>query len=466
MDLVRDGEAPPIRTLTYEVVLAAKSLPAAAYFFTDIDLLATDARIKAARIYRRLAEEGCPVFNDPATVKSRYGLLRTLHLLGLNPINAYLAEEETMPGRFPVFIRIKDGHLTLPISDPLPDQATLDRAIDAAVEAGTPLQSILIVEYAAEPIRPGIFRKLSVFRLGDLYLPHPCVHDVTWPVKYGRRGSATPELYEEELQIMRDNRYAERLRPQFEAGNIDYGRADFGEVGGQLCTYEINSNPLIRIGIPPHSSPQRKTTYQLWVDVLRDALWSVERTTPSDSAEISLAGTSLAALSKAVDRFPNLKRGFHLLSLEQLKRGQFDAALRSVEEAIDREPEIPEILLTKARVLLAMGRATPAIEAVQAAVTLVPEDPKIKVRAAKILARGKQLDEALAIARDSQRADPRSVRAHLVTAEILNTLGDVGGATAAAEEAVSIDPSDEAAEAMLIKLCSRKAKADIRWSGH
>ena len=122
--------------------------------------------------------------------------------------------------------------------------------------------------------------------------------------------------------------------------------------------------------------------------------------------------------------------------------------------------------MTKARILLATGRAAPAIETIRTAVAMVPEDPKIKARAAKILARGKQLVEALAIARDSRRADPRSAKPHVLIADILGRIGDLDGAIIAAGEALSIDPSEAAAEAQLIRLRRRKAKADIRSSGH
>jgi hypothetical protein len=129
--------------------------------------------METARLYRRLKDGGCRVLNDPARVRTRFALLRGLYRVGLNPINAYLVEENLAP-RFPVFIRVADRHDS-PLSDLIYDQAELDRAISAATVAGVPRSTILIVEYAAEPIRPGVFRKSSVFRIGD-----HLVRDVNW----------------------------------------------------------------------------------------------------------------------------------------------------------------------------------------------------------------------------------------------------------------------------------------------
>jgi len=41
--------------------------------------------------------------------------------------------------------------------------------IEHAVAGGTAISSLLLVEYAPEPVRSGLFRKLSVFRIGNVY---------------------------------------------------------------------------------------------------------------------------------------------------------------------------------------------------------------------------------------------------------------------------------------------------------
>jgi hypothetical protein len=133
------------------------------------------------------------------------------------------------------------------------------RAIEAAVAAGAPISSLLLVEYAAEPVRPGLFRKLSVFRIGDVYFGAHCVHEDKWLVKLGTKGIAPPELYEDELRIVRDNPFEAVLKPVFELAAIEYGRSDFGLVGGKAQIYEINSNPHIQFPTEHPSAPRTES---------------------------------------------------------------------------------------------------------------------------------------------------------------------------------------------------------------
>jgi hypothetical protein len=219
--LRNDPRAPPISTLAYRQALKEPALPEAAYVFTDIDRLSTRELIAAAALYRRLQQEGRRVLNDPARVQVRFLLLRALYRSGINPFNVYSVEEGDKPARFPVFLRLSSGH-EAPLSDLLFDQDTLERAIAAAVSFGFPRHALMVVEYAAEPVRPGLFRKHSVFRLGDEFIPHVCVHDTSWLVKLGRAGVAGQDLYEEELKFMQENAFADRLKPVFAIADIDY----------------------------------------------------------------------------------------------------------------------------------------------------------------------------------------------------------------------------------------------------
>src|SRR5262245_3435604 len=181
----RDAAAPKVTVLPYDEALVQPALPKATYVFTDFDRLNTNDLVEAARLFRRLEENGCRVLNDPARVRTRFALLRGLYRSGLNPINAYSAEEDNRPTRYPVFIRIGDGHDGT-LTGLLWDQSELDLAIEAAIVAGFPQSRILIIEYAAQPIRPGVFRKSSVYRVGDYFITDICWHDTFWEVKSDR----------------------------------------------------------------------------------------------------------------------------------------------------------------------------------------------------------------------------------------------------------------------------------------
>lgn len=268
----RDPAAPPIQVMTYDQLIAARRLREMTTVFTDLDRLSSHDLELSALIHRSLAAAKVPALNDPARVKTRYALLRSLHEAGINDFNVYRVDEERLPKRYPVFVRRDSGH-GQPLSGLLEDREQLIRAIDAAVEAGAPASNLLIIEYAAEPVLPGVFRKLAVSRIGDRLGPQPSVHDDQWLVKYGKLGVATEALYEEEWQFFRDMPHAEDLWRAFEIASIAYGRADFGIVGGRVQIYEINTNPTVHSDTAHASQTRQRSLHYAWqlhIDRLRD----------------------------------------------------------------------------------------------------------------------------------------------------------------------------------------------------
>jgi hypothetical protein len=241
---VQESPGLKLRIATYDQLFRMTKAPRATYVFSDLDRLPMWRVRHAARVYRQLRDGGVRVLNDPARLPSRYGLLRKLYRHGINHFDTYRVEEGIVPARWPVFLRAEGEH-EAPLTDLMHSWDEAQHAIESAVAAGAPVSSLLLIEYAAEPVRPGLFRKLSVFRIGDAYFGATCVHDDKWLVKYGTVGIAPAELYEDELRIVRDNPFGAALKPAFELAAIEYGRADFGLVGGKVQIYEINSNPHI-----------------------------------------------------------------------------------------------------------------------------------------------------------------------------------------------------------------------------
>ena len=248
---------------TYAELRNSKRLRRATYILSDLDRLSATQLREAAGFYRTLRDGGCRVLNNPARVLSRYGLLRTLHNAGLNSFNAYRVEEQVEPRRFPVFLRTEGDH-GYPSSGLVNSPAELKQAVRRAVDLGRPLASLLVIEYAAEPIAGELFRKLSVFQVGGKRLACANVHQESWLVKYGTEGVATEELYEDEARIVRDNPYGDALARAFKLGGVDYGRADFGIVGGRVEVYEINSNPDVKLRPKPHPFARRVETGELY----------------------------------------------------------------------------------------------------------------------------------------------------------------------------------------------------------
>jgi hypothetical protein len=246
------------------------------YIFTDLDRLPLWGLGKIAALYQSLRNRGYHVLNDPARTAGRFGLLRALNRAGINQFDAYRVEALETPRRWPVFLRV-DGDHSAPVSDLLGSEAELDAAVEAAIQKGIPRSALLVIEYAAEPVQPGLFRKLSVFRIGDQLIGATCVHDDQWLVKYGKPGIAPDHLYEEEYGFVADNPFGDVLRRVFEIAAIDYGRADFGLIGGRPQIYEINSNPDVKLRPEPSSAPRRDETMALFRDNYLAALRALDQ---------------------------------------------------------------------------------------------------------------------------------------------------------------------------------------------
>lgn len=290
-EVLRDRRAPRCEIVSYDRLFAAARLPRAVYVFTDLDRLGGWDLELAGAAHRALVRAGVPTLNDPARVRKRYGLLRALHEAGINQFNAYRVEEGIRPARYPVFLRREVGHRA-PQSGLLDDWNATRRAIDATAEQGIPLGEVLIIEYAAEPARPGVFRKLSLARVGDRYTPMHCVHQNTWLVKQGSDHTGPLDLFEDELRIMRENPYAEALAPAFEIARIDYGRADFGLVGGRVQIYEINTNPKVAYG-SEHPIALRNESQRLAWEKMLDALRALDER-PVGRGPVRIADKRLA----------------------------------------------------------------------------------------------------------------------------------------------------------------------------
>jgi hypothetical protein len=263
-----------IELLYYSKIPDLRRISRATYIFTDLDRLPTEMLHMAAQIYRQIREQGAKVLNDPARVLSRSGLLRALFLQGINRFNAYPVEEGIAPQRWPVFLRTEGTH-----AGPLPElyqsAEELEEAIERAVAGGLPRSRLLIVEFLAEPIRPGLYRKLSCFRVGQTSVATTCVYDTQWIAKDGKLGITPPELYDDELRIVRENPYGAAVSRAFEIAGIEYGRVDFGLIGGEIQIYEINTNPHIKLG-REHPSPVRVESYRVFARNFLDALKAID----------------------------------------------------------------------------------------------------------------------------------------------------------------------------------------------
>jgi hypothetical protein len=274
------AEAPKTkpRVITYDEIFRRAPPALATYVFTDLDRLPRWRVREAALLCRRLRDGGARVLNDPARMRSRYGLLRGLHLKGLNRFNAWRVEDEALPERWPVFLRAEGDH-DGPLSGLLHNAEEARAAIEQAIAAGAPVTNLLLVEYCAEEIRPGLFRKLGMYRMGEAYFAALSAHEDDWVAKRGKTGIAPAELYDEELRTVRENSFEADLRPVFEFAGVEYGRADFSLVGGKVQTYEINSNPHNEFQTE-HPHPARLESFRLFKQNFFAALAAIDSGPP------------------------------------------------------------------------------------------------------------------------------------------------------------------------------------------
>ena len=93
---------------------------------------------------------------------------------------------------------------------------------------------------------------------------YTCVHEDSWIVKYGKAGVASEDMYEEEHVLVRDNPFAEAVKPAFDLAGIDYGRVDFGLVDGKPQIYEINNNPFVDLSPKREAASRRQESSALF----------------------------------------------------------------------------------------------------------------------------------------------------------------------------------------------------------
>jgi len=268
-----------LRIVSYQSAFQSPWKRRATYIFSDLDRLNFWELQLAARLYLRLKEAGVSVLNNPATVRQRYSLLRTFRARGINDFDVWRVEEDVMPQRFPVFLRTESAHRG-PLSDLLCNPTAVEEAVQGAVREGYPLRELLLIEYCAEPVSEGVFRKNAIYRVGDRLVPCLSVHESRWSAKRGERGIAGQDLYDDEHEMVVTNRHGTSLRSAFEMSNIEYGRADFGMVAGRPQVYEINTNPMIK-QIGDHPFPIRAEAGRLAFQKLVEAFEAID--TPSGS---------------------------------------------------------------------------------------------------------------------------------------------------------------------------------------
>lgn len=267
------------KLLSYDKAFKSKSLPVGTYIFSDLDRLGTWELELAAILYRVLKRAGAHVLNDPARARTRFSLLKTLHRERINRFEVYRPSLGEWPKRYPVFARRDHFHSGV-LTKLIEDEENLRKSLQKICNSGVPDSNVIVVEYAAEPIREGLFRKYAVYRIGSHFFRDLTVHQDHWVAKRGRPGIAGEELYQEELDTMQSVPFLKTIKKVFKLGNIAYGRVDFGIVNGRPQIYEINTNPRVGFSLLKHPFPQRIKSHEIFKENYRAAVKALETQLP------------------------------------------------------------------------------------------------------------------------------------------------------------------------------------------
>jgi hypothetical protein len=275
---------PSVRLRSYEELFHATRLPTGTYIFTDLERLSAAALEHAARCWEELASSGRPVrlLNHPGRVLRRYELLRALRQRGVNDFDVYRPDESKGPKRFPVFLRGENDH-SGPVTELLHAPEELATALEK-LEAEGRLEGKIVTEFNGLADERGLYRKYAAFMIGGRVIPNHLLFGRNWIVK-GYEKVVDEGTVAEELRFVRSNPHEEILREIFAIARIDYGRADYGLIGGRIQVYEINTNPTIMgPGLPKH--PARLPRKEIFARNLIAALRWLDLATPREGATV------------------------------------------------------------------------------------------------------------------------------------------------------------------------------------
>lgn len=229
-----------LEVLPYERLFRSRSVPPGVHIFSDIERLRPSERRLAAELADRIVAAGSRILNHPAEALTRHALHEALHAAGVNRFRSHRSLDPRRM-RFPVFLRTErehDGPLTGLLHGPGELAAALLRLArhPLALRAG-----LLAVEYEETRDDAGLYRKYSVQRIGDRFLPRHVLVSRHWMLKVA--DLVDRDTVADEVRYLEDVPEMPQIREVFALARIDYGRIDYARKDGRLVIWEINTNP-------------------------------------------------------------------------------------------------------------------------------------------------------------------------------------------------------------------------------
>lgn len=241
-----------IKLLSYGQLFRIREFPPGAFVFTDFDRLsAADlGRVRVFARYLAQSRPGFPILNHPDRVLGRFDLLNELPKRGMGETAAHRIQDWSSVEAFPVFIRRERGHHGDPVTGLIRSRDELEATIKGLFPHPSEApDDFIIVRYLDYADSAGVFRKYGAFRVGGQIYGEHLFHSSRWYLK--DTGRETNDAFQREARdYYRSNPHAERLQAYFDAAGIDFGRADYCLLDGEINIFEINTNPTF-VSAPP-----------------------------------------------------------------------------------------------------------------------------------------------------------------------------------------------------------------------
>lgn len=264
---------PWFRWFSYERLVRSQRLPRGTYIFANLDRISAAEAERAARIRERLAAEGLRVLNHPTRTPKRYELLRLLRDNGTNSFGVYRLTELRMPERYPVFIRDEDAHASS-MSELLGSPEELRAHLEAMGRRGERRDGKLVIEFCDTRGAEGLYRKYGAFIVGDRVVPRHLFTGRSWSMHRRDSETARPEFLREELDYLERNPHEEALRGIARSAGIQYGRIDYGMLGGKPQVWEVNTNATYFSKSEP--LPERRKVEEMFARKMVEAFAAID----------------------------------------------------------------------------------------------------------------------------------------------------------------------------------------------
>jgi hypothetical protein len=232
-----------LRMVSYATLFSTPDPPPGVYILSDHELLSDAELRRLEKVADSLvsAPIASMVLNHPRTVLPRIDMLKAQHIAGLNDFTVYRSGEDLSRARFPLFVRWADDH-GKPRTELLYDADAVRAAMeDLTSQAPERADKVFAVEYCAEPAPDGHFVVFGGFRAGGEVFPVQWMATADW--KQRIPSYPTKDWIDATRKYVYEFSHTRDLEQAFKVAGVDYGRADYAVVWGQLQVYEINTNP-------------------------------------------------------------------------------------------------------------------------------------------------------------------------------------------------------------------------------